>query len=150
MDNSELSYVYELPYWRTSKTAPDVWIDKTVRLLENLGATVTGDGYAGSSGVSVFVIVFKFGNEVFRVTWPVLRVRDPAVSFAARVQAATFMYHDCKAKALAAKVIGFRTAFIGQLMLPEGKTVSESSHTALLHHVRPLVLLGVQDADETE
>lgn len=147
MSNNELPYAYTLPYWRTSKASADTWIDKTVDVLRKLGASVTGVGYAGSEAVSAYVIVFKYGEEVFRVTWPVLKLRDPDEANAARIQAATLLYHDCKAKAVAATVLGFRTAFIGQLMLPEGKTVSESSHAALLHHVKPLALLGLQDAD---
>lgn len=53
------------------------------------------------------------------------QVRDESERAAARRQAATMVYHDCKARALAAHVFGFRYAFQQFLLMDGGKTVGE-------------------------
>lgn len=132
----------ELPYWKTSKSSADSWVAKTIELLKKLGAKNISEAFASSGGVSSFVIVFHAGDEMFRVVWPVLRVRQPENQTAARIQAATLMYHDCKAKAVAAKALGLRTAFIGQLVLPNNCTVQESAQPMIAQHVKPVALIG--------
>jgi hypothetical protein len=138
----DLPFGDDLPYWKTSKSPADSWVEKTIELLRKLGATEISEAFASSGGVSSFVIVFRAAGELFRVVWPVLRVRKPEDEKAARVQAATLMYHDCKAKAVAAKALGFRTAFIGQLVLPNNCTVQESAQPMIAQHVKPVALIG--------
>ena len=46
---------------------------------------------------------------------------------AARIQAATLIYHDTKAKCLSAVVLGARAAFFSYWMLPDGRTAVEAS-----------------------
>lgn len=123
----ELPYCDELPYWRTSRTSPDGWIVKTIKLLRDLGADSVSDAFVSANdGRATFAIVFTFEGDTFRVVWPVMRIRNPKDESASRIQAATLLYHDCKAKAVSAKALGVRTAFIGQLLLKNGKTVQES------------------------
>ena len=77
------------------------------------------------------------------VVWPVLRVKKPEDQAAARIQAATMLYHECKARALAAAVFGVRAAFIGNLVLADNRTVVETSTPELTEHLKqPRLLTG--------
>lgn len=131
----ELPYCDDVPYWKTSRTSPDTWIQKTVRLIKELGCTDVGEAFASLSGRAVYILSFRAGPDRFRVTWPVLNPRNPKDEPAARIQAATLLYHDCKAKAVAAAVFGPRTAFIGSLLLPSDQTVTESSYPDIIAHL---------------
>ena len=131
----EFPYCDEVPYWKTSRTSPDGWIQKTVQLLQRLGATNISEMFGASCGRAAFVLAFSFGVDNFRVVWPVLPPRKAEDAQSARVQAATLLYHDCKAKAVAASVLGPRNAFIGALLLPDDRTVIESSLPTLTAHL---------------
>lgn len=130
-----LPYCDEVPYWKTSRTAPDTWIQKTVDLLRKLGASDISEAFGSSAGRAAYILAFNFTADRFRVVWPVLPPRKPEDGAAARIQAATLLYHDCKAKAVAASVLGPRDAFIGALLLPDNRTVTESSLPALAEHL---------------
>ena len=55
--------------------------------------------------------------------WPVLPTKSGDEK-AARIQAATLLYHDIKARAISAAVLGARAAFFTFLMLPDGRTAA--------------------------
>lgn len=121
-------YAEEMNYWQSSTTQPDSWIAKAKKEIEQpaVGGKVTGEAFGSFEGSAAYVIMFRIGNDNYRVTWPVLESRTKNEG-AARRQAATFLYHDVKAKCMVAKVRGGRIAFVGELLLADGRTVTEAA-----------------------
>ena len=117
-------------YWQTGKSAPDTWLEKTRKVIEGVGGSVAAEGFGSVEGKAAFMMAFKIGNDSFKVVWPVLpsRTGKPA---AAKVQAATLLYHDIKAKAMTASVLGAKVAFFSYIMLGNGKVVSELAEPEL-------------------
>lgn len=112
-------------YWQTGQSSPDTWIEKAKRQVQQLGGTVEAEGFgAYGDGRAAFMLQFSIGGDQFKTVWPVLTTRS-GKERAARVQAATFLYHDIKAKALAASVLGPRAAFFPHLMLSDGRMASQ-------------------------
>ena len=138
----DLPYGDELPYWKTSNSSAESWVSKTIAILAKFGAKEISEGFAASGAFSSYVILFRFGAEQFRIVWPVMKYRNPEDQKSARVQAATLMYHDCKSRAVTAKALGVRTAFIGQLLLADNKTVQESATPLIAEQVKPMALIG--------
>ena len=125
---SKLPYGEDVNYWQTGRSSPDVWIDKTKKLICDLGGRVMMEGFGSepTAGRSAFMLAFEIEGDSFKVIWPVLPSKtdnEPA----ARRQAATMLYHDTKAKCLSAVVLGARAAFFSYLMLPDGRTVVEAT-----------------------
>ena len=60
---------------------------------------------------------------------------------AARIQAATMLYHDVKAKCVSAVALGTRASFLTYLMLPDGRTAAQASAPEL-EQVFPKLLTG--------
>lgn len=129
-------------YWKTSTSAPDAWIDKAKTEIRAAGGKVLSEAFGSDAeGRAAFMLMFSFGSEQFRAVWPVLPTRRAQDARAARVQAATMLYHDIKAKAVAAKVHGVRAAFFQYLALPDGRTMAQVS-TPELAVTYPKLLTG--------
>ena len=138
-------YAEEVNYWKTSRTSPDRWVEKAKREIAKAGGVVLGEAFGSeSSGRAAYMLAFEFSGEQFKVIWPVLSTKTGNGS-AARIQAATMLYHDVKAKAVKAKVFGFRAAFFCYLALPDGRTMSEISTPELVESV-PRLLMGGNNA----
>jgi hypothetical protein len=121
-------YAEEVNYWKTGTSAPDTWIDKAKAEIRAAGGTVLNEAYGrDSAGRAAFLLEFAFGEDRFRAVWPVLptRSKKDADGRAAKIQAATMLYHDIKAKAVAAKVHGVRAAFFQFLQLGDGRTTAQ-------------------------
>ena len=111
-------------YWQTSQSSPDVWIDRAKKVIEDMGGKILADGFGSTGEQAAFMLAFKFKEQKYKVVWPVL----PSLSgkgAAAKRQAATLLYHDVKAKAMTASVLGFETAFFSYMMLPDGRVSAE-------------------------
>lgn len=132
----KLPYAEEINYRKTSKVDADTWIDKTKDLIAGFGGKVLGDAFGSDSttGQAAYMISFSVNEDKFKIVWPVLPSRDDNVS-AARRQAATFLYHDTKAKCLKALLWGPRTAFFEYLMLPDGRQASQLSAPEIMAHI---------------
>lgn len=120
-----------LPYWRTSKSGPDAWTRKAAREIERAGGIVIAEGFAREADRSAYMMVFEVGADRFKVLWPVLESKANDTR-AERVQAATMLFHDVKARAVTARVLGARTAFMAYLMLPDGRTAGQASDLELV------------------
>jgi hypothetical protein len=129
---TEFPFAETINYWKTSTSSPDVWVSKTIEVIQKLGGSNIAEGFGSVDGRAAYAVTFEFQGDRFRSAWPVLPTKRPEDFRAARIQAATLMYHDAKAKALAASVMGIRTAFISNLLLPGGKTTAEASNVELL------------------
>ena len=117
-------------YWQTGKSAPDTWLEKTRRIIEGVGGSVVAEGFGSVAGKAAYMMTFKIGNDNFKVVWPVLPSRTGKLG-AAKVQAATLLYHDIKAKAMTASVLGAQIAFFSYMMLPDGRAASELARPEL-------------------
>lgn len=119
-------YADEVNYFKTGTTAPDTWIDSAKKEIVRAGGRVLNEGYGrDEAGRAAYLLEFAFDSERFRAIWPVLPTRKPQDERAARIQAATMLYHDIKAKCVSAKVHGARAAFFQYLALPDGRTVAQ-------------------------
>ena len=139
--SAKLPFGETVPYWQTGQSSPDTWIEKTKALLLKQGATNISEAFGSADGRGVFILQFSYGDERFRVAWPVLPSKSNNER-ASRIQAATFVYHDCKAKILTASVLGMRGSFIGNLLLPSGATVVEASSALIANELKPVALIG--------
>ncbi|MBA7598381.1 hypothetical protein ES703_05396 [subsurface metagenome] len=111
-------------YWQTSNSSPDTWLERAKKLIMQLEGTIVAEGYGFVEEHGAYMLAFKIGGDSFKVVWPVLPTRT-GKSLAAKRQAATLLYHDIKAKAMTASVLGAKVAFFSYLMLVDGRTASE-------------------------
>ncbi len=146
----ELPNAEALNYWKTSRTSPDTWIDKTVALIEAFGGQMPEEyfGRDRTTSQSAYKLVFQIGDDTFNLVWPVLPTKSGDTTSAKR-QAATMIYHRVKANLLHAKIFGSRTAFFEFLVLPDGRTAAQTSNEELtralpgrLAEERPLLVEG--------
>jgi len=133
----------DVNYWRTGRSSPDKWLDRACRLIEDVGGEVHGRaiGYLHDRGA--VQLAFTIDGQPHSLMWPVLPTRDGDPDHpAARIQAATFVHHDVKAKAMAAKVLGPARAFVGCRLLEGGLTVADlaGAETAELAAAMPRLL----------
>lgn len=113
-------YAEEVNYWQTSRSSADDWILKACKLIESFGGEIVTEAF-GKQGIhSAYIIHFILSDTNYKIAWPVLESKMGNEK-AARVQAATLIYHDIKAKCLTARVLGMRAAFFSYLMLPNGQ-----------------------------
>lgn len=87
------------------------------------------------------MLIFEIGGDHFKILWPVLPTKDGKNELAAKRQATTFIFHDVKAKCLAATVLGARSAFFQYLLLPDGRSTTEASIPELMKGL-PKLLKG--------
>jgi len=138
-----MPYADDLNFWKTSQSPADTWIDKTIELIESFGGVVNSHAFGSDRfGRAAYMINFRIDEEEFKLIWPVLLTRSnkPADIQAARRQAATMLYHDCKSKCLKAAIFGARTAFFEYLILPDGQSITQVTVNELMEAVIPRLL----------
>lgn len=144
---TEPIYAEDLPFWQTGKSSPDLWMERTRRVLVGLGGEVVAEAFAQDAmGRAVYMMAWKIGLDSYRVDWPVLATRK-GNAVAARIQAATMLYHHIKAAGVSAAVMGPRAAFLAHLLLPDGRTAGGASGAHLAQYLPmmgngPLLLGG--------
>lgn len=134
----------DVPYFQTGKSAVETWIERTKKEIASVGGKLQGEmfGYDHATGQASFLLQFQIGDDVFKLIWPVLPCRKPVNERAAKIQAATALYHDVKAKVVAAKFKGTRTAFFEYLVLPNDQTTAQAATADFLDLVPRLMLKG--------
>lgn len=137
-------YAEDINYWKTSRTPPDTWIDKAKGEINRAGGQIIAEGFVSEilSNRMAYMLAFSFGDNQFKLVWPVLSSKAGNEK-AARIQAATMLYHDVKARCVSAKVRGFRAAFFSYLMLADGRTGPEVADEELLEKL-PMLFLPAQ------
>jgi|GEM_PF-1415523 len=134
-------YAEDVPYFLSSQTAADTWIDRAKKEIVSINGKIQAEAFgADGSGRAAFMLAFTISDETFKVIWPVLSSRTNKEK-AAKIQAATALYHDVKARVVSAKFLGARNAFFGYLMLSTGQTASEATSADFLDLV-PHLMLG--------
>jgi len=124
-------------YWKTShRTSPDEWLEKAKREIIKAKGIILGEGFGSEpqTGRAAYMLAFAFKDERFKLIWPILPSRTKNEK-AARIQAATMLYHDVKARCMTAKVLGPRIAFFSYLMLSNGQTASQVADVELLESI---------------
>lgn len=130
----ELPYAEDINYWKTGKSSPETWIERTLKIISNSGGEIIREAFGSESGRAAYLIEFSINGDNFKIVWPVLTSKTDNDK-AARVQAVTLLYHDTKAKCLKATVWGHRTAFFEYLTLPDGRQASQLSAPEIMAHV---------------
>jgi len=116
----------DVNYWRTGRSSPDKWLDRACALIEDVGGEIHGRAIGYLHGRGAVQIAFTIDGQPHSLTWPVLPTRDGDLDHpAARIQAATFVHHDVKAKVMTAKVVGPARAFVGCRLIAAGRTVAD-------------------------
>lgn len=135
-------YAEDVNYWKTGKSSTDTWLDNAKAEIKVAGGKVLGEGFVSESttGRASFVLAFELQGGQFKMLWPVLQSKTKN-DRAARVQAATALYHEVKAACVKAKFFGGRVAFFSYLLLPDGRSVSEAGSQELVD-VLPQLLDG--------
>lgn len=132
-------YAETLPYWETGKSSADTWIERAKKEIASVGGRVTGEAFgADANGSAAFILGFSIADEHYRLTWPVIASKT-GKDKSARIQAATALYHDVKARVVSAKFLGIRGAFLTFLVLDNGKTANELTSAELAKGL-PLML----------
>lgn len=128
-----LPYAEDINYWKTGHSDPDKWIERATIQIENLGGQIISWAFGNDAltGRAAYMILFQIDEDRFRCVWPVLPIKkikdEKKDTKAARIQAATMLYHDVKQRCITSTVIGARSAFFSNLLLPDGRTASEAS-----------------------
>ncbi len=139
----ELPFAEDTQYWQTGKSSPDTWIECARKLITELGGTIQAEAFGqDAQGRAAYMLGFTVGDEHFRVVWPVLTPRKGNVK-AARIQAATMLYHHVKAACMSSVVLGGRAAFFAHMMLPDGRTAGQVA-TPELAEMEPELGMGKQ------
>ncbi len=133
-------YSEEANFWKTSRSFPDQWVDRAKRQIETLGGKIEAEGF-GMDGEkrAAFMLAFSIKGDAFKIIWPVLKSKYDDDK-AARIQAATMLYHYVKSVCLYAVVVGVKTAFFTHYLLPDGRTTSQVTSQELLDMI-PKVLM---------
>lgn len=134
----KLPYAEDINYWKSGKSTPDTWLDKCENIIEQLGGTVHLRAKGKMEDREAFLMEFSFGDERFRILFPVLPQKkdDPK---AAQRQAATLLYHDVKARSLRASIFGNKPAFFDFLILEDGRTVSQLNTPEINNYIPKLL-----------
>ncbi len=140
-----LPYAEDVNYWKTSKSSPDTWMERARRQIEKLGGKVLAEGFGSepTTGRAAYMLAFDLDSERFKVVWPVLPSKT-GNERAARVQAATLLHHDIKAKAISSAVLGTRVAFFSFLALPDGRTAADIAAPELVRLVPAILQAPVE------
>lgn len=146
MDFDSLPFGEDVNYWKTSKSGVDTWMAKTANLINEIGGEIISESFSNlpKTGQAAFLLEFTHGVDTFKIIWPVLPTRYDGEEPAARRQAATFMYHDVKAKCMKAKIFGIRGAFFPFLVLPGGSVAAQLSSPEVMKRV-PKLLVSPDD-----
>lgn len=130
----KLPYAEKINYWKTSKSAPDVWLARAQDIIETLGGIISIRAMGTTLGRKAFMMEFTFAEDRFRALWPVLptEYEYSDKDKAAERQAATLLYHDVKARSLRCAIFGARNAFFDFLLLEDGRTPAQLSSPELI------------------
>lgn len=141
MDFGSLPYADDVNYWKTSRVGSDTWLERSKDLIEEAGGEVVSESFSHlpKTGQAAFLLEFTHGADTFKIIWPVLPTKYDGEEAAARRQAATFMYHDIKAKCMKAKIFGIRGAFFPFLALPGGMVAAALTSPQVMKRIPKLL-----------
>ena len=139
MESKILPFADTMPYWKTSSSGIETWLDKTENLIEGIGGHVDTRIVGKSGGKEGILFGFFIEGDAFKIMWPVLPVKKEKDSKAALRQCATFIYHDTKARINRVRIFSARVVFSDWLVLETGTTVAEIDNLGI-----PNALAGIK------
>lgn len=121
-------YAEDVNYWKTSSSSADSWVEKAIREIKSIDGLIMAVASVQIDTRTGFMIHFKVGADEFRIEFAVLPCRKATDENrrAAKVQAATLLYHDIKHKVVMAKIKGARQSFAEHWLLPSGETLARA------------------------
>jgi len=125
MNINDLPMAESMPYWKTSKSGVESWLDKTEKMILDCDGVVHTRINGKFGEIEAIMIGFKIGEDDFKLIWPALQTKTDKDRPSAARQAATMVYHDTKARINKIKIFGPKIAFFDYLVLENGKSVSE-------------------------
>ena len=130
----EAAWAEKVNYWQTSRTAPGTWLERAAGQVEKAGGKVLaqGEGQEPQTGQRAYMLLFELDGAQFKVVWPVLPTKTNKDK-AARIQAATALYYDVKARCVSSKFLGGRAAFFSYLILPDGRVAAQVAVPELMN-----------------
>jgi hypothetical protein len=141
--SSKRRYADDLPYWKTSKSTVDSWLNKAKREIATIGGKITGEAYLNDAdkGRAAFMLSFTLEGRLYVAKWAVMPTKRGTEQDqqSAKVQAATALYHDIKARVVTCKFQEKHFAFLNYMMLPNGQNVAEAADSTPVDHL-PLLL----------
>lgn len=144
-----MPYADEVDYWKTgSKRSPAQWIELARKQLVDHGATNIVSAEGEASGREAYMLQFEIQGATYKIVWPVLdlpwNLKEKETNRrAARVQAATTLYHDVKACCVKAARYGHRTGFFQFRLLPDGRSVQQLGDAELLDGLPEAMQVGL-------
>ncbi|MEL6526016.1 MAG: hypothetical protein AAFQ07_09935 [Chloroflexota bacterium] len=133
---------YDVNYWKSSKSSPDTWVERTKDEIECIGGVILSELAGTMNGKTAFMIAFQLDDHYYKIVYEVLPIDDPKDLIAAKRQAATAMYHEVKALCVAAKFRGVKAAFNSYLVLEDGRTVAEHTEPDLIESLPKVFLIS--------
>src|SRR4030042_4898935 len=95
-------------YWKTGQSSADTWIDKAKKEIQSVKGKIVSEAFGSdSTGHSAFMLEFVIGDDPYKLVWRILPSKT-GNDRAAKIQAATMLYHDVKARGMSALVLGVR------------------------------------------
>ncbi|MEM7551121.1 MAG: hypothetical protein AAF363_15665 [Bacteroidota bacterium] len=123
----ELPFAENMPYWKTSSSGIENWLDKTEKLITEYGGDVNTRIAGKSNGKEAIMFGFTLESDRYKILWPILPTKKDSDRNAAARQAATMIYHDTKARVNRLKIFTPRVVFSDWLLLNNGKTLAETN-----------------------
>lgn len=145
-------YAQDQPYWQTSKSPVDTWMDKCEVEIKRAGGMILSKGIVTAQGKTTVGLEFSIGTDLFRIVWQPLPLnpRKTGTEKAALVQAVTAMYYDIKNSCIKARWVGARRAFADYFLLPSGDTVGGHIAVDRLDIPQMFLIAAPKDAIEGE
>lgn len=125
--NRKLPFAEDVNYWKTgTRKQADAIIDEACAMVEALGGRIHQRIFGRVGDNEGYRIQFDLCGNTYVIEWPVLKSKrgDGEEVVATRRQAASFIFHDIKAKCSTAKVLGVERAFFEHVCLPDGRQAS--------------------------
>lgn len=137
-----MNYAESVNYWKTGKSSPDTWLEKAKLEIKRVGGVILGSAIVSDEVLNkhAFMLAFRLSDDQFKMMWPVLKSKTDNVK-AARIQAATALYHEVKASCVKVRFLGSRSAFFAYLMLGDGRVAHEMGGAELME-ILPQMLIG--------
>lgn len=117
-------YAEDFNYWKTGQSSPDRWMERSKALILSHGGKGVKEGFLSGGEKAFYILSFELQGHTFRAIWPVLPTLE-GNEYAAKVQAATALHHEIKARLLAAKVVGAVEAMLSWKLLADGRSAGE-------------------------
>lgn len=120
-----LPFAEDMAYWKTSQSGIKTWLDKTEKMIVEIGGTVNTRLVGRQGSREAIMLVFFLQNDTYKIVYPVLPTKKNTDRNAATRQCATLIYHDVKSRINRIKIFGARITFSDFLVLPSGTTIAE-------------------------